>query len=122
MLLFVVSQTAYRNETIDEMHERWMQDPEYKAEYDALEEEFALAGAVIQARVKAGLTQEELAERMHTTQSAIARLEGGRIMPTTRTLEKIAQATGSRLKISFEQMQHTPNHSAGGKDFLFSKL
>jgi predicted transcriptional regulator len=39
---------------------------------------------------------------METTQSVIARLEGGRVMPTTRTLEKIAKAIGSRLKISFE--------------------
>jgi transcriptional regulator with XRE-family HTH domain len=38
---------------------------------------------------------------MHTTQSAVARIEGGHI-PTIRTLEKIAKATGSRLKISFE--------------------
>jgi transcriptional regulator with XRE-family HTH domain len=47
------------------------------------------------------LTQGELAERMHTTQSAVARIEGGHI-PTIRTLEKIAKATNSRLKISFE--------------------
>jgi transcriptional regulator with XRE-family HTH domain len=48
------------------------------------------------------LTQEQLAERMHTTQSVIARLEGGHVRPSTRTLERFAQATGTRLKISFE--------------------
>ena len=79
-----------------------MQDKTYQEAYDALEDEFALAAALIEARSRAGLTQGELAERMHTTQSVVARLEGGHIMPTTRTLEKIAKATGSRLKISFE--------------------
>lgn len=87
---------------LSDLHAEWMNDPEYRAEYDALEEEFSIAAALIQARARAGLTQGELASRMHTTQSVVARLEGGRIMPTTRTLEKIANATGSRLKISFE--------------------
>jgi len=50
----------------------------------------------------AGLTQEQLAERMHTTQAVIARLESGRVKPSTRTLERLAAATGMRLRISFE--------------------
>ena len=87
---------------ISDLHLEWMRDPDYQAAYDALDEEFTLAAALIDARARAGLTQEELAQRMKTTQSVIARLEGGRVMPTTRTLEKIAKVTGSRLKISFE--------------------
>ncbi len=77
-------------------------DPEYAKTYDALEEEFALAAAMIAARARSGLTQQQLAERMHTTQAVIARLEGGRGKPSTRTLERFASATGSRLRISFE--------------------
>jgi transcriptional regulator with XRE-family HTH domain len=77
-------------------------DPDYRAEYAALEQEFALAAALIEARARAGLTQEELAKRMSTTQAAIARLESGRFKPSTRTLERFAKATGTRLKISFE--------------------
>jgi transcriptional regulator with XRE-family HTH domain len=84
------------------LHEKWSADPGYQRAYDALEEEFALASAIAQARVKAGLTQEEVAQRMQTTQSNIARLEAGRTTPSTRTLEKFAQAVGARLKISFE--------------------
>jgi transcriptional regulator with XRE-family HTH domain len=57
---------------------------------------------MIEARGRAGLTQEELARRMDTTQSNIARLESGRVIPSTRTLERFAKATGHRLKISFE--------------------
>ena len=93
---------------ISDLHQDWMRDPDYQAAYDALDEEFTLAAALIKARGRAGLTQEELAQRMETTQSVIARLEGGRVMPTTRTLEKIAKATGSRLKISFEPNLRTP--------------
>ena len=55
-------------------------------------------------RLAAGLTQEELAARMKTKQAVIARLESGRAKPSTRTLERIAQATGHRLKISFEPL------------------
>jgi transcriptional regulator with XRE-family HTH domain len=93
---------------INDLHNKWKQDKAYQVAYDALEDEFALAAALIEARSRAGLTQGELAERMHTTQSAVARIEGGHI-PTIRTLEKIAKATGSRLKISFEQ--DTAHHS-----------
>lgn len=87
---------------VSEAAERWMQDPEFKAAYDALEEEFALAGALIDARAKADMTQEQVAQAMGTTQAAIARLESGRSMPSTRTLERYARATGTRLRISFE--------------------
>jgi ribosome-binding protein aMBF1 (putative translation factor) len=84
------------------LHDRWAKDPAYQEAYDALEEEFALATAIAQARSRAGLTQAEVAQRMHTTQGNIARLEAGRTTPSTRTLEKFAQAVGAKLKISFE--------------------
>jgi len=80
----------------------WRTDPEYVEAYNALEDEFSLAAAVIEARAYAGLTQEQLAERMHTTQAVIARLESGRGKPSTRTLERLAAATGMRLRIAFE--------------------
>ena len=87
------------------LHERWSKDPEYREAYDALEEEFALAAAIAEARSRAGLTQQEVAQRMHTTQGNIARLEAGRTTPSTRTLEKFASAVGARLKISFEPIR-----------------
>jgi ribosome-binding protein aMBF1 (putative translation factor) len=88
---------------VEEAAKEWVKNPEFKAAYDALEEEFALASALIEARGRAGLTQEELAQRMGTTQAVIARLESGRVKPSTRTLERFAKATGSRLRITFEQ-------------------
>jgi ribosome-binding protein aMBF1 (putative translation factor) len=87
---------------VEEAFADWRKDPRYVREFKALEEEFSLAHAMIQARVSADLTQEELAKRMHTTQAVIARLESGRVKPSTRTLERLAEATGLRLKISFE--------------------
>jgi transcriptional regulator with XRE-family HTH domain len=86
---------------IGTLHKKWMKDPEYRKEYEALEDEFAL----IAVRARAGLSQAQLAKRMKTTQSAIARLESGRAKPSTRTLERYAEATGHRLKITFEPME-----------------
>jgi ribosome-binding protein aMBF1 (putative translation factor) len=87
---------------VEESFARWAKDPEFMREYDALEEEFALANALIGARAHAKLSQAELAERMGTSQSAIARLESGRSMPSTRTLERLAAATGTKLRIRLE--------------------
>jgi ribosome-binding protein aMBF1 (putative translation factor) len=87
---------------ISELHQRWMKEPKYRKAYDALEDEFAVAKAVIAARNRAGLTQAELARRMGTTQPVVARMEAGRIRPSLRTLQRLAQATGSRLMIRFE--------------------
>jgi ribosome-binding protein aMBF1 (putative translation factor) len=82
--------------------EEWLKDPEFRAEYEALEPEFALASALIEARGRAGMTQAQVAKAMGTTQAVIARLEGGRAKPSTRTLERFAKATGTRLRIRFE--------------------
>ncbi len=85
-----------------DLHEKWLEDPAYREEYERLGPEFELSRALIEARAGAGLTQAELALRMGTTQSVIARLESGRVQPTTATLQRIARATGTRLKIAFE--------------------
>lgn len=87
---------------VKDLHKTWLQDPVYRSAHQALAPEFELAHAVIEARTHAGLTQEQLAERMETSQSAIARLESGRGLPSTRVLGRLARATGTRLRISFE--------------------
>jgi ribosome-binding protein aMBF1 (putative translation factor) len=81
---------------------KWRQDSESVAAYNALEEEFALAAAVIEARAQDDMTQEDVAKAMGTTQAVVARLEGGRGKPSNRTLERFAKATRTRLRISFE--------------------
>lgn len=87
---------------VEESFAAWRREPGYLEAYDALEDEFSLAAAMIEARARAGLTQQQLAERMHTTQAVVARLESGKVKPSTRTLERLAAATGLRLRISFE--------------------
>ncbi len=86
---------------VSTLHSKWMKDVQYRKEFEALDEEFALATAMIEARSRAGLTQNQLAERMKTTQSTIARLESGKAMPSGKTLQKFAAATGNKLKIAF---------------------
>ncbi|CDN54373.1 XRE family transcriptional regulator [Neorhizobium galegae bv. officinalis bv. officinalis str. HAMBI 1141] len=88
---------------VSEAAKEWFKDPEFVAAYDALEEEFALAEALIKARAQASMTQEDVARAMGTTQAAIARLESGRSMPSTRTLQRFADATGTKLRISFQK-------------------
>ena len=97
---------------IKDLHKKWLRDAEYRREYDALEEEFALASALVAARSRAGLTQEELAEKMDTSQSAIARMESGRTIPSGSTLKRFAKATGTRLRITFEPAKVS---KAGGR-------
>ena len=87
---------------VEEAAQDWMQRPEFVAAYEALEDEFALASALIKARGDAEMSQEQVAAAMGTTLAAIARLEGGTTRPSTRTLERFARATKTRLRISFE--------------------
>jgi len=88
---------------VEEAIARWRKEPGYMKAFDALEGEFSLVAEIIKARAAAGLTQQQLARRMKTTQGAVARLESGRGLPSTRTLKRFADATGHRLKISFER-------------------
>ena len=87
----------------EQVRAEWRKDPAFRDAYDALEEEFSIMSQLIKARTEAGLTQEQVAERMQSTQSAVARMEGGGCVPSTRTLRKYAEATGHRLRISFER-------------------
>ena len=81
--------------------EQWMKSKKFREAYDALEPEYALASAIIEARIRAKLSQKQLARRMRTTQPMIARMESGRQPPSTATLLKFAKATGTRLQIRF---------------------
>ena len=90
---------------IGDLYKKWVKNPVYRKEYEALEEEFALIAEIAKARQRAGLSQAQLAKRKRKTKSTIARLESGRGRPSTRTLERFAKATGHRLKISFEPVK-----------------
>jgi ribosome-binding protein aMBF1 (putative translation factor) len=93
---------------VEEAFREWRKEPEYVAAYDALDDEFAVASALIRARGEAAMTQEQVAKAMGTTQAVVARLESGKTMPSTRTLERFAKATHTRLRISFEPERRRP--------------
>ncbi len=83
----------------EEMKARLLANPEVKREYDALAPEFEFSAELLRARLRAGLSQAELAARMKTSQSAIARLESGQTLPSTKTLLRFAEATCSKIKL-----------------------
>jgi len=85
-----------------DLKNKWMQDPAFRAEHGALEAEFRLVDALIRARAFADMTQADVAEAMNTSQSYIARLEGGSVTPSFKALQRFARATGTRLRVNFE--------------------
>ena len=89
--------------SIKDLKKQWLQDKEFSDEYVSLALEFAVAKSIIQARTKAHLTQQEIAEKIGTTQSVIARLESGKVTPSVSTLQKIAVATHTKLSINFQR-------------------
>ncbi|MEK9167699.1 MAG: helix-turn-helix transcriptional regulator [Patescibacteria group bacterium] len=89
--------------TYEEFLAKQLRDPEFKKAYDDLAPEFELASQIIDARLKKGLSQAELAEKMGTKQSAIARLESVDYNPSLKMLKRVAKATETRLKVSLER-------------------
>ena len=87
--------------THKELKARALERADVKTEYDRLDEEFRFLDEFLKARAAAGVTQAEVAERIGTTQSAVARLESGRgkHSPSIATLEKYAHALGCRLEL-----------------------
>ncbi|MEF3696848.1 helix-turn-helix domain-containing protein [Desulfolutivibrio sp.] len=81
-------------------HEKWMMtDPDYRREYEDLEPEFVVAGALVQARLEAGMTQEDVAAALGVKQPAVARIESGKNV-SLRTLERYARAVGRKVAIT----------------------
>lgn len=94
------------DDTHEKMMAEWMQDATFKTEYDRIErEEMPLFDAILKARKEAGLTQAQVAERMGTKATAIARLEAslvsGKHSPSISTLQKYAKALGKQLDVRF---------------------
>jgi ribosome-binding protein aMBF1 (putative translation factor) len=85
--------------SLAKLRRKLLTDPEVKAEYDRLGPIFAVVGEMIEARQAAGLTQTDIATRMGTSQSVVARLENARHMPTFEMIARYAAAIGRRLDI-----------------------
>lgn len=84
----------------DYVREREAKEPEFRAAREALRPQYEFRRALIRARLAAGLTQAELAARLATTQSAVARLESGTVTPTVETLCRLADVLGIRFEIT----------------------
>jgi ribosome-binding protein aMBF1 (putative translation factor) len=90
----------------DEMLKEDLKNPEFRKEYDALEEEFEVAKQVIDLRLKNGLTQKELAEKVNTSQSCIARLESGTYQNLSLSfLRRVGNALGVQPHVKFERVR-----------------
>ena len=83
----------------DDVHAKHMKDPAFKKAYDELELEFAIIGALVEARARRGMTQERLAKKVGTKQSAIARFETGKSNPTLAFVRKLTDALDLKLTV-----------------------
>ena len=104
--------------SLKQFKRRALSRPEVRAAYDASAEEFAFLDEVLRARAEAGLTQAEVAERIGTTQSAVARLEspGGKHSPSIATLQKYAKALGYTVQVKLvKERRLTTRRSGPGK-------
>lgn len=81
---------------LNELKTRLLADPEIRKAYDEMAPEYEIARAIINARVSCSMTQAELAERMNTSQSFVARLESGSTLPSIKTLLRVAKAIGTK--------------------------
>ncbi|MBR5225049.1 MAG: helix-turn-helix transcriptional regulator [Clostridia bacterium] len=90
----------------DDFLKEQMQNAEFRAEYEALEPEFAIMQAMIDARKSSGLTQKQLAEKTGINQADISKLEHGSGNPSLRTLQRLAAGMGMRLKLEFEPVRN----------------
>jgi DNA-binding XRE family transcriptional regulator len=88
---------------LEDKHKELLNDPEYKKAYTELEGEFLVAKALIEARKSANLTQEQVAERMGTTQSVVARMESGNPLPSLKSVVRYAAAVNSRIELKLVQ-------------------
>lgn len=87
--------------SFEEFLAQQLKDPELKAEYDALEPEYAVIRALIEARRRTGMTQAQLAKRTGIHQADISKLERGNANPSLRTLARLADGMGMKLKVEF---------------------
>ena len=86
--------------------EKVLGNPKVKAEYDALQPEYDIIQAMIEARVKQNITQKELAERTGINQADISKLENGTRNPSVNLLKRLADGMGMALKIEFVPKQN----------------
>ncbi|MFQ5582393.1 MAG: helix-turn-helix domain-containing protein [Mariprofundaceae bacterium] len=91
------------------LKKQWMNDPEVREAYEEHVYEFEIASSLIAARTKAGLTQSEVAKRMGTTQSVVARIEGGSQLPSMKSVIRYATAIGAHPVLQLVREPRQPS-------------
>jgi len=97
------TKTGVKYIRFEDWHRDQMRDPEFRKAYDALQPKYALIHAILDARIKRGITQAEIARRAGTTQSAIARFESGMGNPTLDFMQRVSAAVGARLEVKISR-------------------
>ena len=87
--------------TFNEFLSEQLKDPEFRAEWEALQPQKAIIQAMIDARKPSGITQKQLAERTGIAQGDISKLENGSANPSIKTLQRLADGMGMKLKVEF---------------------
>lgn len=87
--------------TFEEDLAKRLKNPEFRKAWEETEAEYQLAKKLIEARLRNKLSQRELAEKVHTSQAAISRVEAMRGNPSLDLLKRIAEALNTKLQISF---------------------
>jgi len=100
--MLIMKKTTKKTKYIpfSEVKRKILRNPEVRREYENLQPKYAVISAVLDARIKRGITQRELADRVGTTQSAIARFESGTGNPTLAFLRKVSHALGKEIKVT----------------------
>lgn len=75
-----------------------IKNPKFKKDWEAIAPEFSLASALVEARIRAGMTQAQVAEKMGVSQPIIARMESGRNL-SIKSIQRYATATGQAITI-----------------------
>lgn len=84
----------------EEIHKKWMKNPEFRREYEKLETEFQIARQILDARLKRKMSQEQLAKEIGTGQAVVSRLEGMNGKPSISLLERVAHALNTKINLT----------------------
>lgn len=87
--------------TFDDFLAEQMQDPEFRAEWERQEPEFVVIRAILEARRAKHLSQKQLSELTGINQADISRIENGNANPSIKTLQRLAEGLGMKLKLEF---------------------
>ena len=109
--IFTTEREITMKDDFDKYLEEQLKNKEFRKEWEALQPEYTIMKAMIEARTSQGLTQKELSIRSGIAQGDISKMETGNANPSIKTLQRLASAMGKKLKISFVDPEDIDNAS-----------